>query len=133
MAKNDLNTNQYFQLTQGGECFLHFHPRHVIDADDVNNAQRARNILLEAGNYTAKPNDEILLVNTQAGNVTITLPHSDFKKEYQIVKTSSANILFVVPTAPDTILGSTIGVSTTSVYTSLNFKMDTLRANWILI
>lgn len=121
------------QLTQGAETFLHTHPRHVIDADDVSNYQRARNIVLSVGNYIAKPNDEIFLVDTSAGNVTITLPHSDFKKEYQVVKISGANIMFVVPTPPDTIMGSTIGVSATSTYTSLNFKMDTLRKNWFLI
>lgn len=127
-----LNTEEVRQLTGFSECYLHVHPRHVIDADDVTNSQSARKIIEVSANYTVLPTDEIVLVDTTAGNVTIMLPHSDFKKEFQVVKVSSANKVIILPTSPDTILDDT-GVEITSVFTSLNFKMDTDRRNWILI
>lgn len=128
----ELTNREYEQLTRNGECFLHTHPRHVIDSDDVYNAQAARIIKVISANYTLLPNDEIIMVDTSSGNITITLPHSDFQKEYQVVKTADAFTLIIVPTAPDTILGET-GVSVTAKLTSLNFKMDTVRGDWFLI
>ncbi len=128
----DLTDNEVEQLTRGGECFIHSHPRHIIDADDVYNGQAARLIKVIYGNYTLLPNDEIILVDTTGGNITINLPHSNHQKEYQVVKTADAYTLIIVPTAPDTILGET-GVSVTAKLTSLNFKMDTKRQNWFLI
>lgn len=132
MPPEELSEDQVSQLTRFSECFLHQHPRHIMDADDVYNNQAARIIKVISADYTLLPNDEIIMVDTSAGNITITLPHSDFRKEYQIVKTEDAFTIIIVPIAPDTILGET-GVSVTAKLTSLNFKHDSVRNNWFLI
>lgn len=127
-----LTEQEVEQLTKSSECFIHHHPRHIVDADDVFNAEAARPIQYIDANYMLKPNDEIILVDTSLGNITITLPHSSFRKEYQVVKTASPFTLIIVPTAPDTVLGE-MGISVTAKLTSLNFKMDTTNGNWFLI
>lgn len=128
----ELTDTQFNQLTQGGECQIHSHPRHIMDADDFFNDEAAWPLREISANYTVRPNDGIVLVDTSAGNVTITLPHNDFNKEYQIVKVADPYVLTIVPTAPDTILGE-VGVTVTAKLTSLHFKMDTKNDNWFLI
>ena len=128
----ELTQSQLDLLTKGGETFLHYHPRHIMDADDVYNLQVARVVREVVDDYVLTNNDEFLLVDTSVKNITITLPHSEFQREYQIIKTASAHSLTIVPTAPDTIMGST-STDITGLYSSLRLKMYVKNRNWFLI
>jgi hypothetical protein len=127
-----LEETEVQQLTQGGETFLHAHPRHIMDADDVFNQEAARPILYVNINYTVKPNDEIIVVDTSGGNVTVTLIRNTTNKEYCVVKASAANTLTVVPTAPDTFLG-TASVTVTAKLAVVRCKRDAVASTWFLI
>jgi hypothetical protein len=89
----------------------------------------------EAGDFTVIAEDEVVLVDTTAGNVTVTLPEiSDAlvreKYEVELVKKVAANTLTVLPTGTDTILGEPDAVVTVQ-WTALRFRAAT--GNWIII
>ena len=86
----------------------------------------------KTGDYTATAVNGILLCDTSSTSFTITLPDatSNFGKEIEVVKTSSANRLTVIPTGADTIVGDT-SVIIFRQWTALRFKAVT--GNWIII
>jgi len=114
------------ELIGGGDTRLHFHledrtPTHLT----LEQMQSVTNVGTQTGNYTATPQDDIILVDTSAGNVTVTLPLAKGGKEFEPVKAEAANVLYVVPTAPDTILGSATGVIIRNQYDALRLKSVT--------
>jgi len=87
------------------------------------------------GNKTLDSLDDVVLVDTSAGGVTVTLPAiSDEmvrnKREFEVVKTKAANVLTIVPTGADTILGEPDAVVTVQ-WTALRFRAT--PANWVVI
>ena len=79
--------------------------------------------------------DEVVLVDTTSVGVEITLPEiSDEmvrgKREYEIVKTVSANTLTISPTGEDTIVGEPDALVTVQ-WTALRFRATS--GNWVLI
>jgi hypothetical protein len=87
------------------------------------------------GNTTLGSYDEVVLVDTSAGDVTITLPAiSDamvrLKQEYELVKTVSANTLHINPTGADTIVGDA-NVIVTVQWTALRFRAT--PGDWVII
>lgn len=127
-----LTEEQIDQLVRGFETSIHQHPRHIMDADDVYNLQTARAAFSVTGDYMLKPNDEIVLVDTSGGSVTITLPHSSFQKEYQVVKVAGANPVYVVPTSGETIFGSSDGITFNNIGTSVNLKSIANVGYWLI-
>lgn len=93
------------------------------------------------GAYTATADltigatDDVVLVDTSAATVTVTLPEiSDTmvrdKFEVEIVKVAAANALIVAPTGADTILGEPDARVSTQ-WTALRFRAT--ADNWVLV
>ena len=79
--------------------------------------------------------DEVVLVDTTGGDITITLPGiSDdmarSKREYEVVKTVAANTVTIVPTGADTVVGDA-SVVVDLQWTALRFRATS--GNWVLI
>jgi hypothetical protein len=87
------------------------------------------------GNITLSSGDEIVLVDTSGGDVTITLPEiSDDmireKREFEVVKVDAANTLTIDCTGTDTIVGEPDAIVTVR-WTALRVRATT--GNWVLI
>lgn len=87
------------------------------------------------GNHTLGVEDELVLMDTTAGNLTATLPLiSDSmvktKREFEVVKSATANTLTIVPTGTDTILGEPDAIVTVQ-WTALRFRAT--AGNWVVI
>jgi len=118
-----LLSQQLAELTTGGICYIHSHERHVPDAIDRAQLAAAEPVRVVVGtSYTATWRDELLLVNTSASDVRVTLPLAEAGREFQVVKTQPQNVLYILPTAPDTVLGSADGVQVFNQFTSIRFK-----------
>lgn len=79
--------------------------------------------------------DDTVLVDTSAGNVTMTLPEiSDNmirgKREFELVKTEAANTLIILPTGTDTIVGEPDAL-VSAQWTALRFRATT--GNWVVV
>jgi hypothetical protein len=131
MINEGLSNEQLAQLVGSGECYIHVHPKEILGFAERLELMEAAPVIEISGDHTAGPRDEILLVDTSAGNVTITLPLAQKGREYQIVKTTPGFTLFIVPTTPDTLIGSTMGVSIVSAFSSLHWK--SISGGYILI
>jgi len=87
------------------------------------------------GNTTLSSDDEIVLVDTTAGDVTITLPEiSDamvrLKREYEVVKVDAANTITIAPTGGDTVVGEPDALVTVQ-WTALRFRAT--PGNWVIV
>jgi hypothetical protein len=88
-----------------------------------------------AGDYTIGVGDDVVLIDTSAGNTTATLPEISEsmvqeKYEVEIVKATAENELTIVPQGTDTILGDT-DVLVEEQWTALHLRATT--GNWILL
>mgnify|MGYP000849594142 FL=1 len=118
-----ITPEQLSQLVGSGECFIHTHPREVLgfqDRLDLAGATSVATITDPA--YAPSPKDEVLLADTTAGNVVITLPRANKGREFQVIKVAGGGSVIVKPTVPDTINGSPEGVVFSNNYTSLRLK-----------
>lgn len=126
-----IDESQTAQLVGGGECFLHYHPQEPLNFDDHVDVMASDPVTEVNANYTPTSTDYTILVDTSAGDVTITMPIAANGREYQIVKVSAANRLFIVPAATETIIGSLTGVIVYNIFTSLHHKAVT--GGWIFV
>lgn len=109
-------------LTQGGDCFLHYHSiDRVPDQVFLSALEGVYARRTVTGNTTLTATDDIVLVDTTSGNISVTLPRASNGKEFQVVKTAAAFTLTILPTGADTILGTT-SLAVTGRWTSLHFK-----------
>ena len=128
-----ITPQQVVELTTGGTCYIHMHEKPLLDADD-----RAQLAYVEAVTevsgpaYQATWEDEFLAVDTSSGSVTVTLPPATRGREFQITKMTLANAVWIVPTAPDVILGSSIGAVLYNQYSSLRLKARP-EGQWVAI
>lgn len=79
--------------------------------------------------------DDIVLVDTSAGDVEIVLPEiSDAmvreRREFEVVKTQAANVVTVTPSGADTICNE-LDALLISQWTALRFRATT--GNWVVI
>jgi len=84
---------------------------------------------------TLGADDDTVLVDTTAGDVTITLPEIStamvkLKREYAVVKPVAANTVYVDTTGADTIVGASSAVVTVQ-WTALRFRATT--GNWVVV
>lgn len=112
------------QLTGGGECFIHHHAPEVLDFYDRLDLMAATPNTSVSTNYTALKTDELILVDTTAGDVTITLPLAANGREFHIVKIVAANNVIVAATSPDTVNGAA-SISRSAAYGSIWLKSIT--------
>lgn len=120
-----LSPEQSSQLVGGGECFIHYHPKEILGFTERLELMEATPVINVVGDYTPTRADEIIIVDTSAASATVTLPLASKGREFQIVKGTEQNALYIAPTAPDTIIGSDIGVVVYNAFTSLHFKSIT--------
>lgn len=113
------------QLTGNSLCFLHYHPKDLPTVDDLVNAQAINPGEPVTSDTTLGNEQTLVLVDTSAGNVTITLPNAADGREYQIIKTTAAYLLYVVPQVGETILGSSSGLIVSNLGTCLHLKSTT--------
>lgn len=126
----ELNEGEVEELTSGGECHLHTHPS-FLTRRDIDAYQAALAIRSTNGNYTANSDvDDIIVVDTAGGSLTVTLPTRRGKKEFIIVKANALNTLTVNFSNGDLCLGQA-SFAITALGGTLRFKADLTR--WILI
>lgn len=84
---------------------------------------------------TLSDEDDVVLMDTSSASLVVTLPEiSDEmireKREFEIIKTEAANLLTIVPTGTDTLVGET-DARVTAQWTALRFRAAS--GNWVLI
>ena len=122
MNSNELTHEEVSQLARGGECYIHTHPKEILGFTERLELMEATPVTTATSDTSPTSLTEIILVDTSAGSVTITLPVASRGREYQVVKVTGPNAVMVTPSGSDTILGSSSGVSFSGLYTSLHFK-----------
>ena len=115
------------ELINGGDTRLHYHLE-----DRATNAglQQAATRKTITGDTTLTYKDDFALVDTSSASITISLPLARDGREIEVVKLSPVNSVFVVPTAPNTVLGAT-GVIISGQYDAIRFK--SVDGGWIAI
>ncbi len=109
-------------LIGGGDCFAHWHSADRVPSSDMlHGLQAIAKQQPVTGDYQATINDDYLLVDTSAGDVTITLPMAVGGNEVEILKMSSAYTVIVLPMGTDTIL-TTTGVTISTGDAAIHFK-----------
>lgn len=127
-----LTEEEIDQLVGGAETRLHYHPKDFPDINDFVNLQAVNPGVPISTDATLGNDDTLIPVDTTAGDVTLTLPPAADGREYQIMKVSSAFILYVVPQAGETILGSLTGIAITLYGTCVHLKAVTSN-DWMAI
>lgn len=122
-----MDTQQEQQLTQGGECYLHYHPEDRTPTHDtLNRLQNLASCVEVTTDYAMTyENDHVM----GDGTLTVTLPLARAGKEFEVTNVGTGTVT-VVPTTPDTIQGTTSVVMAIQ-WTSLRFK--SITAGWVLI
>lgn len=125
----ELDQYQFGQLTGQAECYIHRHPKDVLDQNSLSqleDAARVKPVTTAAYQLTAA--DEQISV---AQTCIVTLPPAARGKEYHITLTVAGATLTILPTSPDTIMGEPDSIVTIR-WTSLHLKAAE-NANWIAI
>ncbi len=118
--KNELTDEQYSELTGQAECHQHFHAvdhTHV----QVDQAQAVMVITNVSADYAAKSRDDIIVVDTTAADVTVTLPLSKNQKEFTVIKKVAANSQITAFSGVETCLGSST-ITATGALSVKKFK-----------
>lgn len=93
----ELTDVQHVLLTEGGACDLHFHPNdRVVQHEQLDQIQALKTIRSISANYVATAKDDILVIDTTSGNVSVTLPLAKGFKEFTIVKSVGVNVLTIL-------------------------------------
>lgn len=101
----------------------------LVDVD------KTRGAYVTTSNVTLGALDNVVLVDSSGGNVTITLPEiSDDMvrghRMFEVVKIAAANTVTVAPTGADTIVGDTDALLTIQ-WTALHFCAA--EGNWVIV
>lgn len=122
-----ITIQQEEQLTQGGECFLHYHPDDRTPTHDtLNRLQDLASCVDTTADYAMSyENDHV----QASGTLTVTFPPARAGKEFEVTNIGTGTVT-VVPTSPDTVQGTT-SVYTSTQWTSLRFKA--VADGWVLI
>lgn len=67
--------------------------------------QNVENVRTVTSNYAVRYADDIVIVDTTSGNVTVTLPRSRGGKKFCIVKASASNTVTILFSNSETMLG----------------------------
>lgn len=124
-----LDEGQIDELTGGGECHLHHHPTSIthVEVDQFQAILRIRQTALD---YTANPVDDIIVCNTNVGNITVTLPLAQGAKEFTVTKASALNTVTIAFSGGQTCYGqATVTLSAIGEVKRFKAFFD----NWITI
>jgi len=105
---------QEASLTQGGDCFSHYHSEDRIPTQDfLHGLQMAARVVQKSANFTASLRDDYTLVTTTSGIITVTLPKANSNRVLVFVRVAGANKFTLVRSGTDTINGAaTLDVTT---------------------
>ena len=131
MANQIFTDIQVAQLVGNGECFIHKHPKEVLGFTEILELSQAWPERTIDSDTTLTVGDYHAIVDTSAASVTITLPLASKGREFHITKLTPQNALWIIPTPPDTILGSAVGIVLYNAYSSLHMKATSY--DWICI
>ena len=90
----ELDDDTFEELTGGGKCHKHFHET-LLTHDDLEKVQTLHKIADVSANYTVLEDDDIIVVDTSGGSVTVTLPLAKGQREYIVSKSVAANSVVV--------------------------------------
>lgn len=121
--------DEHQELTGGGECGLHWHAPNR-DHSVLEILQETHKVVSVTADYTMNVNDDIVVADTTAGNVTITLPPSKGQREYVAVKAKTANLLIVNFSGTENCFGQT-SFNVVTLGDTLKFKC--YGGGWIKI
>lgn len=127
-----LNEEEVDQLHGGAECRIHHHPKEFPDLDDLVNMEAVNPGEPITTNETLGNSRSLVVVDTSAGNITITMPPAQNGREYQVIKGAAANVLSIVPSAGETVLGSSTGLQIFNFGTCVHLKSVTSN-DWMVI
>lgn len=104
-------------------------------ANGINSLLNFREAYSITSATTLQIDDDVVLVDTSGGSVTVTLPAvTDAmiynRQEHEVVKTSASNTMTIVPSGSDTVVGTT-SVAATIQWTALRFRA--ISGGWVLI
>lgn len=122
-----IDERQEGELTNGGDCFSHYHSSdRVRTHDDVLRLQELLNEHSVSGTYAITDQDDVLLC---AIGGTLTLPRAKNGREFEVVMTGTTNVT-VNLTSPDLIYSNS-SVLMTLQGMALRFKA--VSGGWILV
>lgn len=125
----EFTEDQIQELTGGGECHQHYHsfnPNHTY----VSRLQDTYKVRTVSTDTTLDASDDIVVVDTTSGNVTVTLPRSRGLREYTIVKGKSSNTAIIHFSNSENCFGVT-SFNLVSLGETKRFKA--YNGNWISI
>ena len=118
-------------LTGGGDCFTHWHSEDRRPTQDfLHGLHSVANAVVASSNITLTGDEDIVRVDTSAGDVTVTLPYAKGGTEITVIKTSALNTLTVKGTGTETINGSNTHTYTT-LWSSRTFKA--IDGQWSIV
>ena len=109
-----MTPEQEASLTQGGDCFSHYHSEDRIPTQDfLHGLQMVARVVQKSANFTASLRDDYTLVTTTSGIITVTLPKANSNRVLVFVRVAGANKFTLVRSGTDTINGAaTLDVTT---------------------
>ena len=99
-----MSPEEEMSLLGGNDCPLHYHTAdRDITHDQVLQFQDSESVRTVTATGNVTYNDDILLVNTTSGAVSLTLPIARGGKTYSVVRTAGANTVTLLPVSGNTI------------------------------
>ena len=95
-------------LIAGGDTFAHWHSEDRAPTQAfLHGLQQLVSQNTVTGDTTLSSRQDIVFVDTSAGDVTITLPNATEGQEYTVVKVGATNKLIITSVSPLTVNGQT--------------------------
>jgi hypothetical protein len=118
----ELDDRQISELTGTGECYLHWHPDdRVVTNDTVKGVASQALVTSVSTNTSIGYSPDIVLVDTSAGNITITVPLAKSGNEVKIVKVAAPNTLTIQLSGSDLVYSNT-NILVYTIGTALHLK-----------
>lgn len=124
----DYEKQRVRELISGGDTFAHWHSEDRVPTQNfLHGLQQLMSQKAVSTNTTLSSKNDIVFVDTSAGDVTITLPNGAQGEEYTIVKLGATNKLIITSVAPLTVNGR-VSVSYTTALSARTYKLN--GTNW---
>ena len=102
----------------------------VLEWDDVKIQANNISVVTKTGNYTATPDDDVILVDSSGGNITISIETvANFEHPLTIKKIAAGNTVTIDPSGAQTIDGEST-IALTRNYQTITIYPDTTATTW---
>lgn len=125
----DLHSSVIQELVGGGVCHLHHHET-IITHQDLEELWEQELVTSVSANYTVSDRDDIVLADSSAGNVTLTLPLAKGRRLIVITKAATVNNVTVNFTGGQLCLGA---ASVTMLALGEVKRFKAYNDGWILV